>query len=128
MAFQMSSGSDRDGLGYSALNEAGDLFGERWLNNDDAFVRRAIKSDKCKEIEQELAGLLSENQVGETYGEFGIGVGGLDSISAITLHTRLATSGKGFANCHPFVSEDGLTSLIHNGVITNQWMICINQH
>jgi len=40
----------------------------------------------------------------------------LDDMSAITLHTRLATSGKGLLNCHPFIEND--TSVIHNGMIS----------
>lgn len=97
--------SHQDGLGYAAIDSAGNLFAERWLTNDQAF-----------HIRPDAAGMQGyEDFLDIQYSKFGNVK--LDDITAVTLHTRLATSGKGLMNCHPFIEGD--TSVIHNGVIYN---------
>ena len=117
MAMQISPGNN-DGLGYAAVTTEGELFGERWHKNSEAFVERPAPSIQTKEetnIIKQYNEFLIPNVKPISYNKFG--VINEDSIAAITLHTRLATSGKEFINTHPFVR--GGTSLIHNGVIAN---------
>jgi glucosamine 6-phosphate synthetase-like amidotransferase/phosphosugar isomerase protein len=82
------------------------LFAERWLVNSQAFTNRAGRSPNLNEY----SGFIQFNY--NSHGNVK-----LDDLTAITLHTRLATSGKGLLNCHPFIEND--TSVIHNGVISN---------
>ena len=117
MAKQLTPGNS-DGLGYAALGSKGELFGERWLNNSDAFVNRPVHQTLSKEeglLVDKYQGFLIPDVPPPVYNSFG--VVNEDDITAVTLHTRLATSGKEFINTHPFVL--GETSLIHNGVISN---------
>lgn len=108
--------SNRDGLGYTAVDKEGKMFGERWHVNEEAFILRpngAIvkKLSKYKDfVEGDIVPMTG------SYNRFG----SLTSqITAITLHTRYATSGKEFDNTHPFVDLEKDTSVIHNGVIQN---------
>jgi hypothetical protein len=122
MAVEMSSESDKDGLGYAALTDEGELFGERWLYNSEAFKDRVESDPDALTLAKESGGAL-ECTIPEKYGVIGKGPAGLSSITAITLHTRYATTARGFQNCHPFVTPDGKTSLIHNGVINNHMQL-----
>lgn len=116
MAKEMSFYNNNDGLGYAAITKDNKLFGERWLKNDEAFIERQETSLTPLELvlAEEYQSFFHFNRTIK-YNNFGE----LDyqNISAITLHTRQATSGKEFKNTHPFVEDD--TSLIHNGVIRN---------
>jgi hypothetical protein len=119
MAVRMSFGN-KDGLGYAAVDASGNLFGERWLDNDDAFVLTEDKKVDESLVETLFKPFLKDktyaySSVAKEHNSFG--TGSLDKACAITLHTRMATSAKGLVNAHPFVDED--TSLIHNGVIRN---------
>ena len=121
----------QDGLGYAGIDKNGKLFGQRWLKNSEAFQPRTVvetikvqdspidvdifqgmleleKSSTVKEIEKVTA------LTGETNS---FGVINLEEVTALTIHTRFATSAKGMINTHPFVREG--ISLIHNGVIQN---------
>ncbi len=115
MAEAMSN-ANSDGLGYAAVDKNGDLFGERWLVNKD-FYNKTVEDP----IVNKLFGMYSKKNYATTttskseYNRFG--KGNLNNAVAITLHARMATSGKGHQNTHPFVDQD--TSLIHNGVIRN---------
>lgn len=102
----------RDGLGYAAVDKDGNLFGERWLVNADAFKVRNPLTERDKTLVNKFLNFLDKK---ETYNSFGNV--NLENITSITLHTRLATSGKEFSNTHPFVEGD--TSVIHNGMINN---------
>lgn len=126
MAARMSVVND-DGLGYTAIDKDGNMFGERWLNNDDAFDVRGEVKEKPKTLKDEFLekykdflnipySYTSPVAKPSAYNSFGTLT---DEIKAITLHARMATSGKEFANTHPFVDFDRDTSLIHNGVIRN---------
>lgn len=117
MAKEMSP-NNMDGLGYAALSTEGQLFGERWHHNAEAFNVRQV-SEPLSQLDSYLldayGGALAKERAPIRYNRFGSV--SEDSLAAITLHTRMATSGKEFMNTHPFV-VDG-TSLIHNGVIRN---------
>lgn len=112
MAKQLSSGSDKDGMGYAAISKEGKLFGERWLNNSDAFVNRFPFTLTDQALINSYGGLLSKPNIYNSFGKID-----LESVTSMTLHARFATSGKEFFNTHPFVKDS--TSLIHNGVIDN---------
>lgn len=115
MAVVMSKDkSHQDGLGYAAIDSEGNLFAERWLVNSHAFNNRAGRNGDVNDY----AGFIKTE-----YNKFGDVK--LNDVSAITLHTRLATSGKGLLNCHPFIEGD--TSVIHNGVISNAFDFRIEQ-
>jgi len=123
----MSEGNE-DGLGYTAVDKKGNMFGERWLYNWQAFENRNKFTNPPKKEHEKFSGL--KKMVGdfltledepeitphEKYNTFGTLT---DEITAITLHTRMATSAKGLINTHPFVDLDKDTSLVHNGVIWN---------
>jgi glucosamine 6-phosphate synthetase-like amidotransferase/phosphosugar isomerase protein len=103
--------SHQDGLGYAGIDSAGNLFAERWLTNSEAFkVRPSMAGEYADFLQVDYS----------SYGDVN-----LDDLTAITLHTRLATSGKGLHNCHPFIEND--TSVIHNGVIHNHNKFRIEQ-
>lgn len=106
----MSIGNS-DGLGYAAVDYNGDMHGERWLKNDDAFLKRNTTNSNGRM--KSYKGFLKPTTIHNT---FGIDT---NEIAAITLHTRFATCGKQFINTHPFVDTKRDTSLIHNGVISN---------
>jgi len=105
------SASNKDGLGYAAVNSSGELYGERWLVNHKAFTPIIPK----RSISNLFPGLTTGSAEDVEYNKFGNST--LEEAASITLHTRYATSAKGFSNTHPFVDKD--TSLIHNGVIDN---------
>lgn len=110
---QKMSVRNSDGIGYAAVDRKGNLFGEKWHNNYDFLDYRPVHGkDPLEKFKDFLDGSTKVNN----YMKFG----NLTSeISAITLHTRYATSGKQFENTHPFVDIERDTSLIHNGVINN---------
>lgn len=113
MGSEMSK-RNNDGLGYTAITETGEMFGEKWHNNYDAFDYRP----KSRKFLDKYKGVISFPEAAKQnkYAKFGT----LDpKIVAVVLHTRMATSGKEFANTHPFIDLEKDTSLIHNGVINN---------
>lgn len=105
MAKVISPGN-KDGLGYAAIGVDGKLFGERWLENSQAFTN----DTEMTQFGDAVDGVGEYSSFGEI---------ALDKISAITLHTRMATAAKGMMNTHPFVYDVDDTSLIHNGIIDN---------
>jgi hypothetical protein len=115
MAKEMSY-QNTDGLGYSAITNDNKLFGERWLNNREAFeTREPLSETEANILKEYFPFFVKEIK----YNSFGDGEmeDNLQKISAIALHTRMATSSKQFYNTHPFVENE--TTLIHNGVINN---------
>lgn len=132
MGMSMSK-SNNDGLGYSAINAAGDMFGERWFVNTEAFKpvvnKPVVDFTDMKTIAEQSLGqfgkALKYHKTGSwtkepdvpRYNKFGTDV--LENAVAITLHTRAATCDKNLMNVHPFVDLENDTSVIHNGVITN---------
>ena len=122
MAGPMSR-ANNDGLGYAAIDEQGNLFGERWFKNDDAFKHSKVIDVQKADIKlSALGSMVKESQlwtptITNNYSSFGDI--NLNKLTAITLHTRMATSAKTPQNVHPFVDSEHDTSLIHNGVIRN---------
>lgn len=110
MGKEMSKNND-DGLGYTAIDEDGDMYGERWHKNSEAFKSRVALSELDKKLIESYNGCIGKEDKYNSFGNLN------ENIVAITLHTRMATSGKEFYNTHPFVLDD--VSLIHNGVIRN---------
>lgn len=106
--------SHQDGLGYAGVDSQGNLFAERWLNNSQAFVNRSGHGGNVGNY----SGFIKFDY--SSHGDIR-----LDDITAVTLHTRLATTAKGLINCHPFI--EGETSVIHNGVISNAFDFRIDQ-
>ena len=107
------SRANTDGIGYAAITADGNVFGERWLNNNHMFKRNTTS------IDEKLVSMFNEAIDGkiDTFEYNSFGNLEMDKAVALTLHTRMATSAKGMNNVHPFV--EGNTSLIHNGVIRN---------
>lgn len=106
------SKNDDDGFGYAAITKKGDVFVERWLDNDQAFRFKANnKADK--ELTTSMGSAM------EVYGTGYSSVGTVNKTEAVAiiLHSRMATCAKGLTNVHPFVVND--QALIHNGVISN---------
>lgn len=119
----MMSRGNNDGIGYTAVDSKGDMFGQRWWFNNQFFKNNNVVDDSPDALRQ-FDDLLSEttsygynNQRAENINSFG--KINYDDTVAITLHTRMATSGRSFENTHPFVYPEQDTSLIHNGVIHN---------
>jgi glutamine phosphoribosylpyrophosphate amidotransferase len=106
------SKNDNDGLGYIAYGDQG-MFGERWLNVENAFRNRKVYSKEQNVINDFFKDAVKGNF--RNYSNFGEGK--LSKASSILLHTRYATCHKNMENTHPFVI--GETALIHNGVIMN---------
>jgi hypothetical protein len=107
---------NNDGLGYTAIDTKGNMFGERWWYNHEAFDYRPVPFNK-KVLEKFKSFVnLDLTNPSVKYNKFGTIQ---ETITAITLHTRMATSGKEFTNTHPFVDFEKQTSLIHNGIIQN---------
>lgn len=102
------SRTQRDGLGYAAFDSKGNIFGERWLENDLSFTDFSVNPK------------LTAAKIDKVYNYFGDKVL-RDDAQAIILHTRMATCGRGLKNTHPFVNDEKnvKTAIIHNGVIAN---------
>lgn len=97
---------DNDAVGYAAFSD--ELFGERWLNTELALTKQTSRPLHSK-TNPRLVYEPQSNKFGDTTP--------VNPVKAMILHSRYATCGKGLANTHPFVSEDGKTALIHNGVV-----------
>ena len=103
------SKSDKDGIGYLAINSKGEMFSERWHVNADFMAINA----KPKNIFRRLSSIIDGN-IGDYSSH---GKVNRSDIKSFALHTRFATCGREFENTHPFII-DGI-GLIHNGVIRN---------
>jgi len=116
--------ANKDGLGYTAVDKVGNMFGERWHLNASAFTPVPVLPD-TSDIDELIATFgdavkYDPPRVSSSYSEYNnFGDVDLSKMTAITLHTRMATSGRVFSNTHPFVDVDKDTSLIHNGIIRN---------
>lgn len=113
MAKQMSKPNctESDGFGYAAIDGEGNLFGERWLHNADAFKHRnSFGAEEDDEFLKKIK-ILSKDRVYNSFGQL------TDNIKSVTLHSRMSTNEVALKNTHPFVED--FTSVIHNGVISN---------
>jgi hypothetical protein len=114
MAKKMSVNNNH-GLGYAAVDDEGHLFSERWLENDEAFKVDPNKVEIEQSVIKEYDGMLTKEQKYSVFGKIN-----RKGTTSIILHARMATSGKQFANTHPFIHPDKPdTALIHNGMIHN---------
>lgn len=130
MAKEMSF-MDEDGVGYAAITKDAQIYGEKWLNKDEAFlVRGNTPVDPVFErIEKTFGDTVDLDKKPPTrggYSEFGERNGlNIKNTVALILHARKATQGgKTLPNVHPFVKAGGegepvATALIHNGSILN---------
>lgn len=112
----LMSKSDNDGYGYAAITKKGDVFVERWLDNDQAF--RYKGDNKADRTLKETMGDAME-PLDDGYSSYGT-VAKKEAV-AIILHARMATCERGLKNVHPFI-VDG-KALIHNGVISNHYQV-----
>ena len=112
---------NKDGLGYVAMNKDGALFGKRWLDNDYAFFDSIEPDPAAVSVNKKFPGLLEDTLLVSSTPEMNsFGNEQWEDVVSVMLHTRYATSAKGMANTHPFVTLDNSTALIHNGVIRNE--------
>lgn len=114
MAVPMSR-TNAHGIGYTAVGPDGELFSQRWLNNDHFFDRSNVMTPEIAEALKPYESRLPKGALEMNYSE----LGNIDfsNVRTVTMHTRFATCGREFANTHPFIEGD--TSLIHNGSISN---------
>ena len=113
MSVQMSAPNspENDGVGYAAIDSEGKLFGERWLNNKEAFKHQNTYGSGINDELMKKFKIISMEKVYNSFGTFN------ENIRSITLHSRASTNTKSLRNTHPFV--EGSTSVVHNGVIYN---------
>lgn len=121
LAPRMSNGNPH-GFGYAAVKENGDLFGERWHNNDQAFKLKP-NNDKDNEIRSGLSKFLTPIEAYSSFGEIDY-----KNITTLILHARFATCERSLSNVHPFVytnpyDSSKVMALIHNGVISNSYTL-----
>lgn len=119
---------DNDGLGYAAITESGRIYGEKWLNNSDAFTFHKQPEPSEAEVKmQALFGKAAKFKVsivsGKVYDNFGDD-SDKENVVAYILHARKKTIGeKSTENTHPFYmapsNDHPGTALIHNGSIVN---------
>lgn len=135
MAKAMSIVED-DGVGYAAITKDGQIYGEKWLNKDEAFVTHTQAPpdpivEKIQKMFENTVEWDKAPSVQNSYSAFGQRTNAaIQDTCALILHARKATSGgKVLENVHPFIStpdfhadgsllEPGV-ALIHNGSILN---------
>ncbi len=119
-----------DGVGYAAITSSGKIYGEKWLNKEDAFtVHAQAPIDPSISLMKALFGDMGEwvkpPAEAISYDSFGQRTSeALDATVGVILHARKATNGlKVIENVHPFhvldSEEHPDTALIHNGSIGN---------
>lgn len=114
MATPMSR-TNSHGIGYTAVGPNGELFSERWLNNDHFFSTKDVMTPEVAKDLEAYTNRLPKGALDANYST--MGEIDFSNVRTVTMHTRFATCGREFANTHPFIHED--TSLIHNGSISN---------
>ncbi len=108
----LMSRANNDGFGYAAITAKGELFGERWLKNHEAFSGETLSTGD-KALLNNLGDDLLEVSVNSN------SFGTVDKNAAVSIiaHARKATCEVVLENVHPFI--EGNVALIHNGVISN---------
>lgn len=126
------SHSEEDGVGYAAITREGKIFGEKWVNKEDAFVlHHNPEPDPVIKLMTDTFGNAAKFRTepklqGLVYGRHGDLDNAKDAV-AVILHARKQTiGGLCVANTHPFfytanpnVEGDVDAALIHNGSIAN---------
>lgn len=131
MAKAMSFVED-DGVGYAAITNEGQIYGEKWLNKDEAFVVHETTPPnpiltRIDDMFGDTVEMEKKPVLGTAYNSFGDRTPlAIKNTVAMILHARKATQGgKTIQNIHPFVKlgkNEGdpiATALIHNGTIAN---------
>lgn len=129
---KIMSRADDDGVGYAAITNTGQVYGEKWLNREEAFVTHSqpkVIVDPSVSYLQNLFGAMAlwekTPEVANSYESFGdVTKENITNTVALILHARKATVGaKTISNVHPFVVQGDehrpTTALIHNGSIVN---------
>lgn len=104
--------TERHGFGYMALDDSGNLFGERWVSVTDAFRTRDALTESEQKMLESYKGFLNKPSHYNAFGD-----GNTDAVTSICLHARTATNAVNLQNTHPFIDKDSGTALIHNGVV-----------
>lgn len=116
-----------DGIGYSAVNSKNELFMEKWHKNKQFLNTENVLNDETIEKLQPSAKKLGKYvdvpELKTNYMSYGKIT--RDDLRTVTMHTRMATCGREMKNTHPFVDQG--VSLIHNGVINNQYALGLNK-
>lgn len=93
----ISRAPNNDGVGYAAITSKGAIYGEKWLEKDDAFKVHQSKEDKIANLMatffKEAAKFKKEpfNRIYENFGD--MSAENIADTRAIILHTRNATTG-----------------------------------
>ncbi len=116
----LMSKNDDDGFGYMALGQEG-VFGQRWLNPEDAWKTPTVMTPAADACLQTYGDAVAPLAVGNSFGK------STERVFGLCLHARMATCGVGIGNTHPFMSDDGKTAIIHNGVISNSSIFELKQ-
>ena len=123
---------EKDGFGYAAIDESGEVYGEKWLRPKDVFskrIKRKIKPAReviprlDKPVLKTFDGLLEgyksilQKPAPPIYDNFGKGE--LGKACAVIAHSRHSTGAStSIENVHPFVNYE--TALVHNGIVWNE--------
>lgn len=122
--------SDGDGFGYAAMTRDGLMFGEKWLDREEAFrIHKQTSSPRSLELLMNRVSdvvKIPDYNDGVTYGTFGPKVTKemWNDTASFMMHCRKKTIGdKTITNTHPFympeTKDNEALALIHNGSITN---------
>lgn len=131
VAAKAMSKSEDDGVGYAGITSQGKVYGEKWLNKDDAFkIHTQPKITASQTYLEKLLGDAanwkdkkpSNDIVYHRFGNMHKNI--LNDTVGLILHARKKTSGdKVISNVHPFFIVDDKKqediALIHNGTIHN---------
>lgn len=123
---------DDDGFGYAGITSRGEIYGEKWLNEKDAFVLHSDPKPPAPGPVEELLGPAARASTfftaDKVYGAFGVERTKevQNDTVAMIVHARRKTHGlKSIENTHPFyepaTEQDPATALIHNGSIVNHY-------
>lgn len=122
---------ERDGFGYAAIDASGNVFGEKWLEPEHAWLKRIKRKhlpavevtpkvdkpvlDQFESILENYAPMYHQPAppIYDTFGERKLG-----EAVAFVLHSRFGTNGsKKIEHVHPFVAQE--TAMVHNGIVYN---------
>lgn len=110
------SKAEKDGIGFTAVKDDGEIFTQRWHKNHEF----QLEPDKLTtETFAKYQSFVDLSKAEESISMATKGEVDWDTTRSVIMHTRMATCGKEFANVHPFVDNENITSIIHNGVISN---------
>src|SRR5690348_3219067 len=85
MAVPMSK-TNAHGIGYSAVGPDGNLFSERWLNNDHFFSTKDVMTAELAKKLEPFSNRLPKGALEMNYSK--LGNPKFDDVRSITMHTR----------------------------------------